>query len=147
MAAKFVHPYSRSQKNYGNDAEAICEAVGRPKMRFVPVKSAEQALLAIHRVRAELVGARTALINQLRGLLIEFGIALPKGRSVPCASRPLSQRRARSRARPRGAHRAQRTDPLARSGHSGLRPTFGCAGAPQRRHDGALEKSAVDASG
>jgi transposase len=81
MAAKFVHPYRKSQKNDGNDAEAICEAVGRPSMRFVPVKSAEQqALLAIHRVRAELVGTRTALINQLRGLLIEFGIAMPKGR-------------------------------------------------------------------
>jgi transposase len=81
MAAKFVHPYRKSQKNDGNDAEAICEAVGRPSMRFVPVKSAEQeALLTVHRVRGELVQARTALINQLRGLLVEFGIVMPKGR-------------------------------------------------------------------
>jgi transposase len=81
MAAKFVHPYRKSQKNDGNDAEAICEAVGRPNMRFVAVKSAEQqALLTVHRVRGELVQARTALINQVRGLLVEFGVAMPKGR-------------------------------------------------------------------
>jgi transposase len=81
MAAKFVHPYRKSQKNDGNDAEAICEAVGRPSMRFVPVKSIEQqSLLTVHRVRGELVQARTALINQLRGLLLEFGVAMPKGR-------------------------------------------------------------------
>jgi transposase len=66
MAAKFVHPYRKSQKNDGNDAEAICEAVGRPNMRFVAIKSAEQqALLTVHRVR---------------GLLVEFGVAMPKGR-------------------------------------------------------------------
>ena len=81
MAAKFVHPYRKSQKNDGNDAEAICEAVGRPKMRFVPVKSPEQqALLSVHRIRADLVRVRTAMINQLRGLLSEFGVSLPKGR-------------------------------------------------------------------
>jgi transposase len=81
MAAKFVHPYRKNQKNDGNDAEAICEAVSRPNMRFVPVKSLEQqALLTVHRVRAELVHARTALINQLRGLLTEFGVVMPKGR-------------------------------------------------------------------
>jgi transposase len=81
MAAKFVHPYRKSQKNDGNDAEAICEAVGRPNMRFVAIKSAEQqALLTVHRVRGELVQARTALINQVRGLLVEFGVAMPKGR-------------------------------------------------------------------
>jgi transposase len=81
MAEKFVHPYRRNQKNDGNDAEAICEAVARPNMRFVPVKSVEQqALLSVHRIRAELVQARTALINQLRGLLCEFGVVIPKGR-------------------------------------------------------------------
>ena len=56
MAPKFVIPYRRNQKNDGNDAEAICEAVARPNMRFVPVKTAEQqAILVLHRVRAELV--------------------------------------------------------------------------------------------
>ena len=81
MAPKFVVPYRKNQKNDGNDAEAICEAVGRPKMRFVPVKSAEQqAVLLVHRVRAELVAARSGLINQVRGLLAEFGLVMPKGR-------------------------------------------------------------------
>jgi len=81
MAACFVQPYRKNQKNDGNDAEAICEAVARPNMRFVPVKSAEQqALLSVHRVRLELIAGRTALINQLRGLLTEFGIVMPKGR-------------------------------------------------------------------
>lgn len=81
MAARFVQPYRKNQKNDGNDAEAICEAVGRPNMRFVPVKSAEQqALLTVHRVRMALIESRTALINQLRGLLAEFGILMPKGR-------------------------------------------------------------------
>ena len=81
MAARFVQPYRKSQKNDGNDAEAICEAVARPNMRFVPVKSAEQqAILSVHRVRLELIASRTALIKQLRGLLAEFGILMPKGR-------------------------------------------------------------------
>lgn len=82
MAPKFVIPYRRNQKNDGNDAEAICEAVARPNMRFVPVKSPEQqAVLVIHRVRAELVHSRVALVNQVRGLLTEFGIAFARGRS------------------------------------------------------------------
>jgi len=96
MAAKFVHPYRKSQKNDGNDAEAICEAVARPKMRFVPVKSAEQqALLSVHRVRCELVRARTALINQLRGLLTEFGVVMPKGRYQMRAHAPRALSNAR----------------------------------------------------
>ncbi|TAK45108.1 MAG: IS110 family transposase [Betaproteobacteria bacterium] len=78
MAPKFVAPYRKSGKNDGNDAEAICEAVTRPSMRFVPVKSAEQqALLALHRVRQGFVVERTALINRLRGLMSEFGVVLP----------------------------------------------------------------------
>jgi len=77
-AAKFVSPYRRKSKNDGNDAEAICEAVGRPAMRFVPVKSLEQqALLSLHRVRQGFIVERTATINRLRGLLTEFGIVLP----------------------------------------------------------------------
>src|SRR5688572_323700 len=78
MAAKFVAPYRRNGKNDGNDAEAICEAVTRPGMRFVPVKSAEQqALLTLHRVRQGFIADRTATINRIRGLLAEFGVALP----------------------------------------------------------------------
>jgi transposase len=77
MAPKFVAPYRKSQKNDGNDAEAICEAVGRPSMRFVPVKSVEQqALLTLHRVRLGYVEERTATINRIRGLLAEFGVVL-----------------------------------------------------------------------
>src|SRR2546427_13212484 len=78
MAPKFVVPYRKSGKNDGNDAEAICEAVGRPSMRVVPVKSAEQqALLAMHRVRQGFGVERPATINRLRGFLCEFGVVLP----------------------------------------------------------------------
>jgi transposase len=77
MAARFVAPYRRGGKNDGNDAEAICEAVQRPSMRFVPVKSAEQqAVLSLHRVRQGFVEERTATINRIRGLLAEFGVVL-----------------------------------------------------------------------
>lgn len=77
MAAEYVLPYrkSRKGKNDANDAEAICEAAGRPNMRFVTVKCEEQqSLLALHRLRSGLVDDRTALIGQIRGLLAEFGI-------------------------------------------------------------------------
>ena len=80
MAPKFIVPYRKNQKNDGNDA-AICEAVDRPNMRFVPIKSAEQqAMLVVHRVRSELVQSRVGLINQVRSLLTEFGIVMPQGR-------------------------------------------------------------------
>jgi transposase len=79
MAPKFVAPYRRSGKNDRNDAEAICEAVSRPSMRFVPVKSVEQqAMLTLHRVRLGFVEERTATINRIRGLLAEFGVVLPQ---------------------------------------------------------------------
>jgi transposase len=79
MAPKFVRPYRKTGKNDFNDAEAICEAVGRPNMRFVPVKSAEQqAILTLHRVRQGFVEERTATINRIRGLLSEFGFVLPQ---------------------------------------------------------------------
>lgn len=81
MAPRFVAPYRKGGKNDGNDAEAICEAVARPGMRFVPVKSVEQqAVLCRHRIRQGRIKERTALINQLRGLLSEFGLIMPKGR-------------------------------------------------------------------
>ena len=80
MAPKFVAPYRMSGKRGKNDAadaQAICEAVQRPNMRFVPVKSQdEQARLCIHRVSQGFVEQRTATINRLRGLLSEFGIVL-----------------------------------------------------------------------
>src|SRR5947209_5915427 len=78
MMARFVAPYRKSSKNDGNDAEAICEAVARPNMRFVPIKSAEQqAVLSLHRVRQGWIEERTATINRLRAVLTEFGVVLP----------------------------------------------------------------------
>lgn len=80
MAPQFVKPYVKSNKNDAVDAQAICEAVGRPSMRFVPVKSSEQQdLQSIHRIRSQLVARRTAQANQIRGLLMEYGLVLPKG--------------------------------------------------------------------
>lgn len=80
MAPQFVKPYVKSNKNDAADAEAICEAVTRPNMRFVPIKSIEQqAVLSVHRVRQGFVRERTAQANQIRGLLSEFGLVLPRG--------------------------------------------------------------------
>jgi len=80
MSPQFVKPYVKSNKNDVADAEAICEAVARPNMRFVPVKSVEQqAVLSLHRVRQGFVKARTAQANQIRSLLGEFGLILPAG--------------------------------------------------------------------
>ena len=76
----YVKAYVRRQKNDAADAAAICEAVGRPSMRFVPVKTeAQQAALMLHRVRALLVGQRTALICALRAHMAEFGLVSPTG--------------------------------------------------------------------
>jgi len=80
MAPQFVIPYRKRGKNDANDAEAICEAVGRPNMHFVAVKTEEQqAVLTVHRARSLAVANRTALTNQVRGLLEEFGLVVPKG--------------------------------------------------------------------
>jgi transposase len=80
IAAQFVIAYRRRGKNDANDAEAICEAVGRPNMHCVAVKSEEQqAVLMVHRARALVVGNRTAQVNQIRGLLGEFGVVVAKG--------------------------------------------------------------------
>lgn len=80
VAAQFVTPYRKRGKNDANDAEAICEAVGRPNMHFVAVKTEEQqAVLMVHRARSLIVANRTALANQIRGLLTEFGLVVPKG--------------------------------------------------------------------
>ncbi|WP_338355164.1 IS110 family transposase [uncultured Marinobacter sp.] len=80
IAAQFVKPYVKSNKNDRVDAEAICEAMSRPNMRFVAPKTvAQQDIQAAHRIREELVGQRTAKANQIRGLVGEYGIIAPVG--------------------------------------------------------------------
>lgn len=80
MAAQFVKPYVKSNKSDFNDAEAIAEAMTRPTMRFVTLKTVEQQdLQALHRARSLLMGQRTAQINQLRAFLLERGLTVPKG--------------------------------------------------------------------
>jgi transposase len=82
MPAQYVKPYVKTNNSDYIDAEAIAEAVQRPTMRFVPIKTEEQLdLQAVHRVRERWVMRRTAVINQIRGLLLERGLTLPKGRS------------------------------------------------------------------
>ena len=79
IAPQFVKPYVKGDKNDANDAEAICEAMSRPSMRFVTVKSAEQQdIQAVHRIRVGLVEQRTAKANQIRGLAAEYGLVAPK---------------------------------------------------------------------
>ncbi len=80
MAPQFVKAYVKSNKNDTRDAEAIGEAVTRPTMRFVPTKEVhQQDIQALHRVRERLIGARRALVNEVHGLLHEYGIVMPKG--------------------------------------------------------------------
>lgn len=81
IPAQYVKPYVKTNKNDFIDAEAIAEAVGRPRMRFLPIKSDDQLdMQSLHRVRERWVVPRTAVVNQMRGLLLERGITLPKGR-------------------------------------------------------------------
>ena len=90
IAAQFVKPFVKSNKNDSNDAEAITEAMSRPSMRFVCIKSvAQQDVQAMHRIRSELVSHRTAKSNQIRGLIGEYGIVAPVGinqlrHAIPC---------------------------------------------------------------
>lgn len=89
MAPQHVKAYVKSQKNDKRDAEAICEAVSRPTMRFVPIKTEDQQdMQAIHRVRDRLVKSRTALVNEMRGLLAEYGIVITYT-GVPATRRGL----------------------------------------------------------
>ncbi|MFQ5973356.1 MAG: IS110 family transposase [Alphaproteobacteria bacterium] len=89
MPARYVRPFLKGQKNDFRDAEAIAEAVQRPRMRFVPTKSVEQLdLQALHRVRSRLVRHRTAVINQIRALLLERGIAVRQGHRFLSAALP-----------------------------------------------------------
>jgi len=81
MPPAYVKPYVKRQKNDTTDAEAICEAVTRPNMRFVPTKTAEQqSCLMLHRVRHLFIRQQTAVINSIRAYLAEFGIVAPVGR-------------------------------------------------------------------
>jgi len=87
---QFVKPFVKSQKDDAKDAEAICEAVGRPGMRYVAVKTIEQQdIQAVHRVRSELMSHRNAKANQIRGLMAEYGLVAPKQlgplrAAIPC---------------------------------------------------------------
>jgi transposase len=79
IAPQFVKPYVKSNKNDANDAEAICEAMSRPHMRFVAVKTVEQQdIQAVHRIRSGLLSQRTAKANQIRGLVAEYGLVAPQ---------------------------------------------------------------------
>src|SRR3982074_3413348 len=81
IPAQYVKPYVKTNKSDYIDVEAIAEAVGQPRMRFVPIKTDDQLdLQSLHRVRERWVMRRTAVINQIRGLLLERGITLRKGR-------------------------------------------------------------------
>jgi len=89
IPAQYVKPYVKTNKSDYIDAEAIAEAVARPTMRFVPIKSDDQLdLQSLHRVRERWVMRRTAVINQIRGLLLERGITLRKGRCYVGAALP-----------------------------------------------------------
>jgi transposase len=89
MPAQYVKPYVKTNKNDYIDAEAIAEAVSRPKMRFVPIKSNDQLdMQSLHRVRDRWIGRRTSLINQIRGLLLERGITIRQGRRYAEAALP-----------------------------------------------------------
>ena len=90
IAPQFVKPYVKSNKNDRVDAEAICEAVQRPGMRFVAARTMEQQdVQCLHRIRSQVVAQRTAQVNQIRGLLLEYGITIPQGRAHVRKQLPL----------------------------------------------------------
>src|SRR5450755_1171546 len=89
IPAQYVKPYVKTNKNDYIDAEAIAEAVTRPRMRFVPIKTDDQLdMQSLHRVRERWVMRRTAVVNQIRGLLLERGITIRKGRCHVDAALP-----------------------------------------------------------
>jgi transposase len=105
MPPHYVKPFVKSNKNDDRDAEACAEAVQRPTMRFVPLKSTAQLdTQTVHRVRQRLVGRRTALINQLRAILLERGITVPQRRSVLAARLAAILAGEDDRLSPRGRH-------------------------------------------
>jgi len=97
ISPQFVKPYVKSNKNDMADAAAICEAVQRPDMRFVAIKSVEQQdILAVHRARSLAISHRTAQANQIRGLLLENGIVSARGMAALRGSHPMIGRFRRS---------------------------------------------------
>lgn len=94
IVPQYVKPFTQHQKNDGNDANAICRAMQQPNMRFVPTKSpAQQDIQALHRGRQRLVNHRTALVSQMRGLLLDqglaFGLSIMRARrAIPTCSAP-----------------------------------------------------------
>lgn len=83
IVPQHVKPFVKTNKNDAADAEAICEAAQRPRQQFVPIKSLEQQdIQAIHRMRSLVIERRTVLVNQVRGLLAEYGIVMPQGRAA-----------------------------------------------------------------
>lgn len=98
IAPQFVRPYVKSNKNDAADAQAICEAVSRPSMRFVAIKTVEQqTVLSMHRAREGFIKTRTATANQVRGLLAEFGLVLPRGIAKLAEHVPILLEQAASR--------------------------------------------------
>ena len=123
MPPAYVKPYVKRGKTDAGDAEAICEAVTRPTMRFVPIKSVEQqAALSLHRTRDLLVRQRTQLVNMIRGLLAEFGIDIPKGITQRPGIRPPGGGR-RSERGPAARHEGDRRP--GRTGYGGPSAAFG----------------------
>lgn len=91
IPAQFVKPFVKSNKNDTVDAEAIAEALTRPTMRFVQLRNPEQiSVQALHRVRDRFMRQRTALINQIRGFLLEFGISIRQGAGISSSTSPAS---------------------------------------------------------
>src|ERR1700675_3063793 len=109
IPAQYVKPYVKTNKSDYIDAEAIAEAVARPRMRFVPIKTVDQLdMESLHRVRERWVMRRTAVINQIRGLLLERGITLRKGRHHVHAALPLISEDADANGRPLGKLRVRK---------------------------------------
>jgi len=136
MAPHYVKPYVKTNKNDLRDAEAIAEAVTRPSMRFVPIKNVEQQdLQALHRVRERLMGARTALVNEIRGLLAEYGIVLHREYN------PMRFHwHALGRVWHRVAHRCQRLSPrLGSEARSGTRQVDTSEPGPVRQAVGRIQ--------
>jgi transposase len=107
MAPVYVQPHVKAQKNDERDAEAIAEAATGPTMRYVEIKSEAQLVVQLlHRVRGRLVAERTALINQLRALMLERGIAVPQGavQARAASSRAFVERTQRSWVAASAAH-------------------------------------------
>ena len=133
MPPAYVKPYVKRHKNDATDAEAICEAVTRPNMRFVPTKTPEQqSCLTLHRTRHLFIRQQTAIINSIRAYLAEFGIVAPVGpqwcRAVArscrrCKGHPASRNSACLRCRTwHPVAGAESSDPGIRSSHHGLAP-------------------------